>query len=87
MYFEGGRYVPDCYEAEKGAEILVGALKLKKIRQYFAKDQIDWAASCSYADSYSDLDILQAVGNPVAVNPDARLRVTALEKGWQIIGE
>jgi phosphoserine phosphatase len=28
--------------------------------------------------------MLEAVGNPVVVNPDARLRAAAKERGWQV---
>ncbi len=73
------------YDADKETEVVVGDLKLKKIYERFDKDLIDWEASRSYADSYSDIDILQAVGHPVAVNPDAKLRAIAVEKGWRII--
>jgi HAD superfamily hydrolase (TIGR01490 family) len=42
--------------------------------------------SCSfYTDSYLDLPLLEVVGEPVAVNPDARLRRTARERGWSIL--
>ncbi len=34
---------------------------------------IDLAESCAYSDSASDLPMLRAVGNPVAVNPDEEL--------------
>ena len=37
-----------------------------------------------YSDSASDLPMLEAVGYPVAVNPDPRLRLTALARGWKI---
>ncbi len=37
-----------------------------------------------YTDSYSDLPLLEAVGTPVAVNPDAKLRRHALRCGWRI---
>jgi HAD superfamily hydrolase (TIGR01490 family) len=35
-----------------------------------------------YTDSSSDLPILEAVGHPVAVNPDPRLRRRARKEGW-----
>lgn len=47
--------------------------------------EVDWKNSFSYADSYHDEDILKLVGNPVAVNPDQRLRVIAEELGWEIL--
>lgn len=37
-----------------------------------------------YTDSMSDLPMLEAVGHPVAVNPDPRLRRTAKARGWPI---
>lgn len=38
-----------------------------------------------YTDSYSDLAVLEAVSEPVAVNPDPRLRRHALKRGWQVV--
>ena len=38
-----------------------------------------------YSDSASDLPLLGAVSNPVAVRPDARLRAHALQAGWPIL--
>jgi HAD superfamily hydrolase (TIGR01490 family) len=37
-----------------------------------------------YSDSSSDLPLLQAVGQPVAVNPDAKLERVARVRGWRI---
>jgi phosphoserine phosphatase len=37
-----------------------------------------------YTDSITDLPLLEAVGRPVAVNPDARLRRVARSRGWAI---
>jgi len=37
-----------------------------------------------YTDSYSDLPLLDAVGHPIAVNPDARLKRHARRRGWPI---
>ena len=37
-----------------------------------------------YTDSYSDLPVLEAVGRPVAVHPDRRLRRHAQRRGWEI---
>ena len=38
----------------------------------------------AYADSSSDLPLLEAVGHPVAVNPDAKLAATARKRGWHV---
>jgi HAD superfamily hydrolase (TIGR01490 family) len=37
-----------------------------------------------YSDSYTDRDLLQEVGHPIAVNPDPRLRRLASASGWPI---
>jgi HAD superfamily hydrolase (TIGR01490 family) len=38
-----------------------------------------------YSDSSNDLPLLGAVGHPVVVDPDARLRAHALAQGWPIV--
>lgn len=38
-----------------------------------------------YTDSYSDLSVLEAVVDPVAVNPDPRLSRHARKRGWRIV--
>ena len=38
-----------------------------------------------YSDSSNDLALLRAVGEPVAVDPDARLREHAVVSGWRIV--
>ncbi len=44
------------------------------------------AQECSfYTDSINDLFLLEAVGRPVAVNPDGRLRRIAVQRGWEIV--
>lgn len=43
------------------------------------------AESKAYSDSFSDVPMLEAVGNPAAVNPDRRLRRVAAQRGWPIL--
>jgi HAD superfamily hydrolase (TIGR01490 family) len=38
----------------------------------------------AYADSASDLPMLEAVGHPVAVNPEAKLATIARKRGWHV---
>src|SRR5262249_53436372 len=38
-----------------------------------------------YADSYYDLPFLVALGPPVAVNPDRKLRAAAMSRQWPIL--
>jgi HAD superfamily hydrolase (TIGR01490 family) len=42
-------------------------------------------AARAYSDSLSDLPMLEAVGQPYAVNPEGRLRKVALARGWPIV--
>jgi len=41
----------------------------------------------AYGDSKRDLFLLSAVGEPVAVRPDAQLLKVALARDWEIIAE
>jgi len=45
----------------------------------------DLAESYAYSDSHTDLPMLEVVGHPVAVNPDAELRKIAGENEWPIL--
>ncbi len=49
------------------------------------KQGLDLAASSAYSDSYTDLPMLEAVGHPVAVNPDRVLAKAARERGWEVM--
>jgi HAD superfamily hydrolase (TIGR01490 family) len=59
--------------------------KAEAIREIAAREGIDLAASFAYSDSESDLPMMRAVGNPVAVNPDAALEKVARAEGWRIM--
>jgi len=54
------------------------------LEEYAARNGIVLADSFAYADSLSDLGMLELVGTPVAVNPDARLSQVAGQRGWRI---
>jgi HAD superfamily hydrolase (TIGR01490 family) len=62
-----------------------GQGKAQALSDLAATESIDLSASTAYSDSYSDLPFLEAVGHPVAVNPDRRLRRIARLRGWPII--
>ena len=64
---------------------LYGAHKAIAVREWAQRSNVDLAESYAYSDHYSDLAFLQTVGNPVAVNPDFRLRVHARKRGWPIL--
>jgi HAD superfamily hydrolase (TIGR01490 family) len=62
-----------------------GEGKATAIRELAAAEGLDLAASTAYSDSHTDLPFLEAVGSPVAVNPDRRLRRIARERGWRTL--
>ncbi|TQR09060.1 HAD family hydrolase [Psychrobacillus soli] len=62
-----------------------GTRKTEKILQALEGQQIDWENSYAYGDSFSDLPVLELVGNPVVVNPEEKLQVIAKERSWEII--
>lgn len=59
--------------------------KADAMRALAAEHGYDLRASYAYTDSISDLPMLEAVGNPVAVNPDPELRDLAEARGWPIV--
>jgi phosphoserine phosphatase len=62
-----------------------GVGKATALRELAATDDIDLAESTAYSDSYSDVPFLEAVGHPVAANPDRKLRRIAAERGWPVV--
>jgi fatty acyl-CoA reductase len=61
---------------------LVGEARASWLRDYARQHEADLRAAYAYADSLSDLPLLEAVGNPVAVNPDVALAAVARSRGW-----
>jgi phosphoserine phosphatase len=61
-----------------------GDHKGEAIRAEAERRGLDLAVSYAYSDSITDLAMLEAVGYPMAVNPDKELRAAAEERGWPI---
>jgi HAD superfamily hydrolase (TIGR01490 family) len=59
--------------------------KAEAIRELAEREGFDLAACWAYSDSESDLPMLEAVGHPVAVNPDAALARIAREREWDVL--
>jgi HAD superfamily hydrolase (TIGR01490 family) len=59
--------------------------KADAIRELATSEGIDLDQSYAYTDSVSDLPMLEAVGHPVAVNPDRALAAIARERGWELM--
>ena len=61
-----------------------GESKATAMRELAGRTGLDLAASSAYSDSGTDLPMLEAVGRPVAVNPDRALAKVARERGWEV---
>ena len=73
------------YTGQADGPFVYGEGKAEAIREVAEREGIDLAASYAYSDSVSDLPMLRAVGNPVAVNPDSALDEVARAEGWRIM--
>lgn len=76
---DAGRYVGElefyCY----------GPHKARVMAALAAEAGVSLAESWAYSDSITDLPMLEAVGHPVAANPDPQLRRVARQRGWTIV--
>lgn len=61
-----------------------GPGKAEAMRSLAGERGYDLAQCYAYSDSFTDVPMLEAVGHPVAVNPDAELRKLAVENEWPI---
>jgi HAD superfamily hydrolase (TIGR01490 family) len=61
-----------------------GEARALVLAEYAAGEGLDLGESVAYADSASDLPLLECVGFPVAVNPEARLAAIARRRGWHV---
>lgn len=62
-----------------------GKYKQEKVYDYLQEKSISLEECSFYSDSSHDLPLLEKVGNPVAVNPDKKLRKRARKAGWKIL--
>jgi HAD superfamily hydrolase (TIGR01490 family) len=61
-----------------------GEQKADAVRNLAEREGIDLSNSYAYSDSATDLPLLEAVGSPVAVNPDRELRKIAEHRNWKV---
>lgn len=61
--------------------------KVVRFGQWLHARALDWDAVhvTFYSDSSNDLPLLERADQPVATNPDDRLRATAAARGWRIL--
>ncbi len=62
----------------------IGEARALVLADYAARHGLSLEESVAYADSASDLAMLEAVGFPVAVNPESRLSAIARRRGWHV---
>jgi HAD superfamily hydrolase (TIGR01490 family) len=62
----------------------VGSGKIHWAESLMARRELDLEKSWFYTDSYTDMPMLERVGNRVIVNPDPRMRLAAKKRGWPI---
>ncbi len=72
------------YTGELTAAPPTGETRAQALFDYAAEHGFDPAQGVAYADSTSDLPLLEAVGFPVAVNPETRLAALARKRGWLV---
>jgi HAD superfamily hydrolase (TIGR01490 family) len=72
------------YTGRLVGEMLHGPAKGEAIVALAAREGLDLSRCSAYSDSYNDLTMLSLVGDPCAVNPDAKLRAHAKSQGWRI---
>jgi fatty acyl-CoA reductase len=61
-----------------------GETRAQILHDYCAAEGLRIDEAVAYADSTSDLPLLEAVGFPVAVNPETRLAAIARKRGWLV---
>ena len=62
----------------------IGEARALLLTDYAELHSLSLEESVAYADSASDLAMLEAVGFPVAVNPESRLSAIAHRRGWHV---
>ena len=62
----------------------IGENRAQALRDYAQTEGLDLAECIAYADSTSDLPMMEVVGFPVAVNPEPKLASLARRRGWLV---
>jgi putative phosphoserine phosphatase/1-acylglycerol-3-phosphate O-acyltransferase len=72
------------YTGGLDGEFVWGKGKLRAVQEWANDNDVDLEASWAYSDSWFDIPLLSAVGHPVAVKPDPRLRAYAMLRRWPV---
>lgn len=76
--------VDGAYTGKLAGAPLHGPAKAEAVRALAEREDLDLALCSAYSDSSNDIPMLSLVGQPVAINPDAKLRRHAKAMGWYI---
>ena len=77
-------HIDGVYTGRLVGEMLHGPAKAEAMTSLAAREGLDLARCSAYSDSINDLPMLQLVGDPCVINPDARLREHARAQGWRV---
>ncbi len=59
--------------------------KVTRLNEWLEKTGHNLQGATFYSDSHNDLPLLSSVDNPIAVDPDDKLRAHATANGWPVI--
>ena len=85
VLFTGLMVRDGCFTGEPVHPVCYGKGKIVWAERFAAAQGVDLGRSYFYTDSITDLPLLERVGEPRVVNPDPRLRRTALRRGWPVL--
>ncbi|GAA1504471.1 HAD family hydrolase [Nocardioides humi] len=77
-------HVDGVYTGRLVGDMLHGPAKAVAVRALAEREGLDLSLCSAYSDSANDLPMLSLVGDPCAINPDAKLRAHARAHGWRI---
>ena len=80
-----GETVDGVYTGEPRGVPSYHAGKVTRLNAWLAQRDGSLDGAFFYSDSHNDLPLLRLVDNPVAVDPDDRLRAFAVKEGWPVI--
>jgi phosphoserine phosphatase len=63
--------------------LAVSEQKITRVLETLGVEDVDIA----FGDTWQDIPMLKSAKKPIAVYPDAMLKETALQNGWEIIGD
>jgi phosphoserine phosphatase len=70
-------------QIQLAGELVANQNKIEQVLSRLGVDRVDFA----YGDTDQDIPLLEHADHPVAVYPNSKLKVVALEREWEIIGD